>query len=184
MDIQKYIKRFGNFAHVDEQRNLLYIIDYCKSKKLDNNQIAYILATAYHECYNWKKGTHWIPIREIGSLEYFIKKYFLNNRVRRWLGNDDKKDAVDFIGRGYIQITGESNYEKFNIQHNPELALEYKKATEILVDGMINGMFTGVALSKFIRKDKVDFINARRVVNSLDKADLIMNYAIDFLKIL
>lgn len=50
--------------------------------------------------------------------------------------------------------------------NNPDLALDNKLGAAILYKGSVEGLFTGVALSKYINKNKVDYINARRVVNA------------------
>lgn len=184
MNLDKYILKFGKFKHHDEVRNILYIVDYAKEVGCTKAQIAYILATCYHECYNWKTGTHFIPIKEIGSAEYFIRKYFINPIQRKWLGNDTADEAVKYCGRGFVMITGEKNYEIFGIADKPEVALDYKKATEILVKGMMNGMFTGYKLRKYVVNDLHDAYFARKTVNSLDKAHLIENYAKTFYDIL
>lgn len=60
---------------------------------------------------------------------------------------------------------------------NPELALDVKNCVKILLHGMLNGSFTGKKLSDYFNKDKGDWINARRIINVLDKASLISGYA-------
>jgi hypothetical protein len=42
---------------------------------------------------------------------------------------------------------------------------------------MAHGIYTGKKLSDYINADKCDFLNARRIVNGTDKAELIMGYA-------
>lgn len=183
--INKYKEKFKrNNASKKELDNLLYIIDYAKKYGCNKYQIAYILATAYHESYDWKKNTRFIPIREFGTRDYFIKKYFINPIQRKWLGNDNADEAVKYCGRGLVQITGENNYEKFGIANNPEIALEIEKSTEILVKGMMLGLFTGAKLSKYINNQIYNPYNARRVVNGLDKALDIMHYSDKFYDIL
>ena len=49
---------------------------------------------------------------------------------------------------------------------------------------MMNGVYTGKKLTDYIQAEKCDFINARRVVNGTDKAELIMSYAAKFLEAL
>ena len=55
-------------------------------------------------------------------------------------------------------------------------------AVKILVDGMINGIFTGRKLSNYITDVSKDFFNARKIINGLDKAELIASYAEKFIK--
>ena len=46
----------------------------------------------------------------------------------------------------------------------------------MLFDGSINGWFTGVGLPQYFDADTEDPVNARKVINGLDKADLIAGY--------
>jgi hypothetical protein len=42
---------------------------------------------------------------------------------------------------------------------------------------MRRGLFTGVKLATFINAEKCDYVNARKIINGLDKAELIAGYA-------
>jgi len=57
-----------------------------------------------------------------------------------------------------------------DLVNNPDLALTPEISAQNLVYGMLNGSFTKASLGRYINSSKVDFINARRVVNGLDKA--------------
>lgn len=57
-----------------------------------------------------------------------------------------------------------------DLANNPDLALTTDISAQILAYGMMNGSFTKVPLDCYINSSKVDFLNARRVVNELDKA--------------
>lgn len=85
--------------------------------------------------------------------------------------------------RGFVQITWKENYEKYNkilknrfpeddidIVNNPDQSLDFKYALLILVDGFKHGRFTGKKISDYINPKKVDFRNARRCINGLDRA--------------
>ena len=86
-----------------------------------------------------------------------------------------------------MQLTWFDNYLKAgklvnaNLVDFPELACDLVYATEILVEGMISGLFTGKKLSDYFNDTKEDPINARRIINSLDKAELIAGYYYKFL---
>lgn len=175
----EYRLHFGKIKNPKTIEVVERIIEYAKSEGLLNNQIAYILATAYHET-----AFDFIPKREFGSSEYFIRKYWNNLKVRKWLGNDSAAEAVKYCGRGLVQITGEVNYERFGIADNPEKALETETAVKILVDGMVKGVFTGRRLNHYLTRDKTDFISARKIINGTDKAHNISVYANKFLRIL
>lgn len=70
--------------------------------------------------------------------EYFTKMYFDHEHTRKELGNLSADDAVNFCGRGFIQITGRSNYAEYgrllgcDLLTHPELALEPRVASAIL----------------------------------------------------
>jgi predicted chitinase len=151
--------------------NELKLHDKLKAdKRLTKNQVAYLMATTAHET-----GYTFLPISEKGSDNYLMK-YWTNSKLRRWLGNIVANDAVKYKGRGFVQITGRSNYTTaskilgVDMITRPELANDYDNAYEILVHFTIKGLFTGVALSRYINAKDCDFYNARRVINGLDKA--------------
>jgi predicted chitinase len=97
------------------------------------------------------------------------------------LGNIHPGDGHRYAGRGYVQITGRDNYEKAtritsrDLVDEPDLALDHDIAATILVDGMVNGWFTGKRLSDFS-----GFRDMRRVVNGKDRAERIAHYAAEF----
>lgn len=168
---QQYEHLFGKLKN----DNVRYIIDQNETYGVSLDQLAYILATAYHETRH-----DFTPKREYGSAKYFIKLYWENIRVRGWLGNDSTAEAVKYCGRGLVQITGENNYEKYHIADNPDKALELDTATHILYDGMTKGVFSGASISQYINQYKTDFIKARKVVNGIDDNILISGYADKF----
>lgn len=95
----------------------------------------------------------------------------------RNLGNKLAGDGWRFIGRGLVQLTGRRNYELFGLSDNPEGATDLAKAVEILVKGMVDGVFTGTRLSHYVKSGVFDPVGARGVVNGTDKASLIaMHY--------
>lgn len=132
----------------------------------DKRKLAYILATARHE-------SRFIPQKEIlaqlGTAHRAIQDQYWH---------------TGYYGRGYIQLTHQSNYQKMSdflgvdLVSNPDLALKPKYAAEILVYGMMNGSFAiKKPLSYYINQSGADYFNARRTVNGTDKAQLIADYA-------
>lgn len=140
-------------------------------------QTAYVLATADHESHMGKY------MKELGSFKYFEGRYGAHTRVGKVLGNTAPGDGAKYAGRGYVQITGKSNYRAEQqrtgrpLLSRPDLASDPELAAEICVRGMMRGTFTGVGLPRYVNDEKIDFYNARRVVNSLDKAAKIADRA-------
>ncbi len=130
---------------------------------------AYMLATVWHETAMTMK-----PIREYGRGKG--KKY----------GKIDSTGKAPY-GRGYVQLTWRRNYVFADkrlalggaLASNYDLALNPKIAGKILVDGMIEGWFTGKKLADY---DSLgfDYVNARRIINGTDKAELIAGHAAKF----
>lgn len=146
----------------------------------DLRQRAYVLATVKHEC-----ARTWRPIAERYNgdpFKYFTDKY----DGREDLGNTEPGDGYRFRGRGFVQLTGRSNYQKLSavvgidLVEKPDLALNEDVSFLILTAGMKFGEFTGKRLEQYVSADRADYRNARRVVNGLDKATLIAGYATKF----
>ena len=175
---QGYHDNFGslNQSQVDGLNFLLARLEV--EENLTTPMIAYILATIKHET-----AETYQPIKERGSYNYF--RYLIGK-----LGIKNLAEANLYNGKGYIQITGKTNYIHFgnilgiDLVGNPDLALEKETAYKIMILGMTKGLFTGRSLSRYINEDGHDFYNARRIVNGLDRATLIQDYANKFEDIL
>jgi hypothetical protein len=179
-----------NQSQVDGLNQLLNMIE--KDPEMVNIRIvAYILATVKHET-----AHTWQPIVEKGSKEYF-DKYEPITGLGLKLGNRTMGDGYKYRGRGYVQLTGRFNYHKMSLRLSglleknvdfveyPDTILEPEIAYLILTIGMREGLFTGKRLSDYITTPRnYDFYYARRVVNGLDKANLIASYADSLLGIL
>ncbi|MEQ8467602.1 S8 family serine peptidase, partial [Coleofasciculus sp. E1-EBD-02] len=142
----------------------------------DIGQIAYILATAQHESHLGR----WME--ELASGDAY--------EGRLDLGNTQPGDGRRFKGRGYVQITGRSNYTQWSQRLGIDLVSQPHKASEpaiavkILVQGMRDGTFTGKKLSDYINGSSRDFRNARRIVNGIDKAAEIAQIAENYFNVL
>ena len=184
--------KFGRLSQ-EAVDNINLIVETCEKYKLSYPQAAYLLATTYHETAHTFK-----PIEEYGKGKG--RKYgtiYTNSKGVKYgiAGSDGSTYLYSdyphlYYGRGFVQLTHWVNYkfagEQLGIDliNNPDLALQPKYASEILVKGSKNGWFTGKKLSDYINDKKKDYINARRVINSLDKAQLIASYAVVFEKAL
>lgn len=136
-----------------------------------NSQIAYILATVEHETAHTFK-----PVREA----FWLSENWRKANLRYY----------PFYGRGFVQITWKSNYEKFakltgkDLVNNPDLAMEFQTALFILLYGFKNGSFTGKKLSDYVNTSATDFVNARRCINGIDRAKAIGQTANHYLELL
>lgn len=138
---------------------------------------AYMLATAWHET-----GGAMQPVREAHWLSEAWRKK--NLRYYPW------------YGRGYVQITWESNYKWLDkacaeqgmtqpgeILADPDLAMRPDIAAFALRCGMEQGRYDahGKTMAQRLPTSgtatREQYINARYLVNIQDKADLIEDYA-------
>ncbi len=140
-------------------------------------QLAYCLATAWHET-----AATMQPIEEYGK----GKNRTYGSKVK--LSGKPYTDTNNiFYGRGLVQLTWYENYEKAGKKlgadfiQDPAGVMVPANAVRIMFAGMQEGWFTGKKLSNYINSQGVDFINARRIINSTDKAELIAGYAGKFL---
>ena len=117
-------------------------------------ELAYVLATSWHET-----GKTMQPLTEQGPQKYLKGKPY-----------------YPYIGRGYVQLTWKENYEKYGIADTPEKALDPVIAAHILVDGMVNGIFTGKKLDDYFGDDKEDPVGARHIINGNDQSTPISQY--------
>lgn len=151
----------------DQINNVQLLVDrFYDEGYSDERKLAYILATCYHE-------SRLRPIKEIRARSG-TRLYEVQNRY--W--------NTGYYGRGFVQITWKSNYEKVgkligvNLVDNPERTLQPKIAARIAVLGMMKGWFTRYSLVFFINAMITDYFNARKVVNGLDRAALIEGYTV------
>ena len=137
----------------------------------DKSHIAYVLASAHHE----------------SGMGRFMAEFADGTAYegRLDLGNTQPGDGPRFKGRGFVQITGRRNYTLYtgilsvtrdpdvDLVNNPGRAAEPAIAAMILAHGMSNGTFTGRRLSDFGLDGNYNFVQARRIVNGLDRANAI-----------
>jgi putative chitinase len=136
-----------------------HILDEWERRKLvDPRWLANMLAQTWHET-----ATKMQPIREMGGEAYLKSKPY-----------------YPFVGEGLVQVTWAANYKKFGATKPGEL-LTWPIALRALFDGMIKGMFTGRKLADYFDHNTNDPLHARRIINGMDKAELIRRHHVHFL---
>ena len=172
---------------VDGRNIILETMDRDEFKVVDKRHAAYILATSF-----WETGRTMQAVKEKTDKtgeQYFFRMYDINGsrpKVAKSLGNTIPGDGIKFAGRGQVQLTGRTNYTnmgkylKLDLVNKPDLLLDTKISARVLVYGLLNGSFTGVSIKKYLTSTKTDYVNARRVVNGVDKAEEIANIAKSF----
>ena len=149
--------------------------------KSDDRWLAYMLATAHHETDRTIQ-----PIHEYGSNAYFTKRYDITGdrpALAKKMGNDTPGDGIKYCGKGYVQLTWKSNYKAMSpvtgvdLVAFPDRAMEIPVATKVMFYGMTKGTFTGKKLADYFNPTTADWVNARRIINGTDKANLIAGYA-------
>jgi len=157
-------------ANSQLETHVTRIIRFANNEGLSREQTAYVLATTITES---QVGLH--------MLEFSSGQDYEGSSA---LGNTQRGDGPRYKGRGYVQITGRRNYTDWagrlgiDLVGNPSLAEQPHVAVQILVRGMTGGTFTGRRLDRYVNADKIDFYNARRVVNGVNKAREIERYAV------
>ncbi|HEX2684894.1 MAG TPA: glycoside hydrolase family 19 protein [Ferruginibacter sp.] len=143
------------------------------NSKKDDRWLAYMLSTTHHET-----AATMQPIEEFGKGK--TRPYGKKLKMSRKPYTDTNNI---FYGRGFVQLTWYENYDKAgkklnrNFINNPENVMELTNATKIMFMGMAEGWFTGKKLGDYFNANKEDWVNARRIINGLDRADWIASYA-------
>ena len=204
MDYTKFFdnirKDLFNGRLTQEQVNGISII-LGNTEELNIQSRAYILATVYHE--TAKKMQ---PLSEVGKGQaYSYGRWQVNSKGMKYCYKNSRRDIYTekecphlFYGRGLVQLTWYDNYlyaekrlkahklldECKSLIEDPELANNPEIAINILKLGMIEGWFTGRKLDHYFLDSKIDYVNARRIINGFDRAKDIAEYADYFEKAL
>lgn len=166
---------FGGRLNQYQVDGMNKIVEYAEKWGYSPLHTAYILATAFHETAKWMQ-----PIRE--GARRFGPEY-TDAQAKRAVASIHAKGIIrtnyalpagphrqSYYGRGLIQITWYDNYLKFErllkkpLTAQPDLALDWDVALDILFLGMRDGMFRrGRSLAMIQSTD--DYKAARDIVN-------------------
>ena len=148
----------------------------------DNRQLAYLLATVYHET-----GRMMQPLREGFAKDDAGARAAVASRS---YGVEDPTTGQVYYGRGLIQLTWAGNYRRvgeaigLDLYRNPDLALDGHTAAKIAALGMVEGLFSGRSLKSYFNALTDDPVGARQIINGSDRAELIAGYHATFLSAL
>jgi putative chitinase len=178
------IKPFGGTLNAAQVSGIEAKLDACPPD-FPRWWLAYCLATDFHET-----GRTMLPVREKGGNAYLSK--YDTGKLAAALGNTPEADGdgIKYAGAGDVQLTGARNFGKAttrlqalgylsksqSLLDNPELALDPHISAAVLFIGCAEGWFTGKKLGDYLKGAMPDPVNARRVVNGTDEADLIAGY--------
>lgn len=154
---------------------------------IDIRWLAYILATVYHETDKTMQ-----PIAEYGKGRG--KPY--GNKFK-YGGGPGKRVAYTqpdklYYGRGHTQNTWYEIYDRltkankngWDFLNDPDLLLLMRPSIWATFYGMTTGLYTGRKLAHYFDHQLEDAVNARKIINGTDKAELIALYYRRFLECL
>lgn len=195
-----YHRLFGKKLGTAKQNNIFTIIDafVIDDKMKSLRWLAYILATSMHESNDTFAPVaegYWIKpeSKRVSALySYYTKN---NPRALRTIFPNGKTSTA-YYGRGrVIQLTHDFNYKLASLKIYGDLRL-FNDPDMIINDpscdmavtfrGMREGWFTGHRLEQFfpLGSNKANWRGARKIINGLDKANLIAGYAMKFYDLL
>lgn len=144
----------------------------------DRRWLAYMLAACFHET-----AATMQPVRETLAASDAAAAARLESAWSRgrlgavktpyWRADAEGKF---WLGRGLVQLTHKANYERMSretgidLVADPGRAMEMDVAVAILFAGMEKGLFTGKRLADYFTGGRSDWVNARRIINGLDRA--------------
>lgn len=178
IDRQKFFEKarahpFGGSMTQSQVDGCNAILDAWDREPKDIRWLAYMLATA-----KWETAHTMQPIEEFG------------HGVGKPYGVPDPETGQVYYGRGLVQLTWRTNYQKMqdllgvDMVRDASLALEPDVAAEVMFKGMEEGVFTGVGLDHYFDATHDDPVNARRIINGTDHANDIAEIHRQFLEAL
>jgi predicted chitinase len=156
----------------------------------DARWLAYMLATTFHET-----AATMQPVREtLATTDAAAAARLESAWARGRLGSVKTPywradaDGKCWFGRGLVQLTHKANYLRMSretgvdLVADPGRAMEPAVAVAILFAGMEKGLFTGKRLADYFSAGRSDWVNARRIINGLDRAADVAAVGRSFLK--
>jgi len=195
-----YHRLFGKKLSEEKKKNIFSITDAFEAEPEMKSLrwLAYILGTGMHESNDTflpVVESYWIK-PETKRVNALYNYYLKNNRAALKTIFPNGKTGAAYYGRGRIvQLTHDFNYRLASLKmykdvrllENPDLIInDIKCDMSVTFRGMLEGWFTGYRLEQFfpLGSQKADWKRARKIINGLDKAELIAGYAMKFYELL
>lgn len=198
--INNYHRHFGKKLTEARKNNIFIITDaFAADENMKSLRwLAYILATAMHESNDTFAPVaegYWIKpeSKRITALYNFYRK---NNPAALKTIFPNGRSGTAYYGRGrVVQLTHDFNYRLASLKiykderlfRDPDMIIR-DAACDLAVTfrGMLEGWFTGFRLEQFfpLGSNKANWRSARKMINGLDKANLIAGYAMKFYDLL
>ncbi|MVB04148.1 hypothetical protein GN325_20505 [Agrobacterium vitis] len=183
------ISLFGGALTQNQVNGITAILDAWQASTMtDLRWLAYMLATAFHETAQTMQ-----PVRETRAATdeqaIAILDRSWGRGVMPWVKSPYWRigaDGKSWLGRGYVQLTHKVKYIKLggaigvDLVSNPVLAMREDIALKVLFVGMGEGLFTGVKLADYFQGNKSDWVNARRIINGTESANIVAGYGQKF----
>ena len=198
--VNNYHRHFGKKMTTAQKQNIFTIIDAFENDERMKSQrwLAYILATSKHESNDTFAPVaegYWIKpeSKRVSALYNYYRK---NNPAAMKTIFPNGKNGVAYYGRGrVVQLTHNFNYKLASLKiykderlyNDPDMIIN-EPACDLAVTfrGMLEGWFTDYRLEQFfpLGSHKANWRSARKIINGLDKADMIAGYAMKFYELL
>lgn len=192
--------RIGGAAGQRYRTHAPYIIDVLKKQSVSLEQAAYVFGTVRHETGDVRLLVEEPDSRGEAYFDRYQGRVDLCNmhpgdgrkfKGRGYVqltgrGNYTKYTPTDMrpqdpgfnaVASRHPQCAGRHDFSsslsrRVNLLTQPTAIVDdYSNAASILVNGMRIGAFTGARLSTYIGDGKKDYVNARRIINGMDKAE-------------
>ena len=137
--------------------------------KLTNELIAHTMGQFGYETFSFKRLTEYSP-KERNEVEYFEERYGIRGKHRRLavkLGNVEPGDGYKYRGRGFAQMTGKTNYQKYGEKLGLDLVNQPDLASDPCVAALVAVLyFKEYALNRITGAFEKDVINVSAAINN------------------
>jgi hypothetical protein len=151
----------------------------------DDRWLAYMLGTAHHETGRTMQAVRETFASTDAKAIAILDRAFAGGRLPSVTTPYWRPDAEgrSWLGRGLVQLTHKANYQRLSeatgldLVTDPSVAMQLPVAVRIMIIGMTRGLFTGERLARSFEGAREDWRQARRIINGLERADLVAGYA-------